>query len=66
MIKALSIINDHYSYAISVVLCSLTAVVIVVLIVGLYLGLNGYKKFTEHERTEISKRGGIILLMLAI
>ena len=67
MIKALLIINDHYSYAVSIVLYSLTIVVIVVLMLGLCLGLFGYVKFTEHySRKEISKPGGIILLMLAI
>ena len=66
MIKALLIINDHYSYAISIVLCSLTIVVIMVLIVGLAIGANGYSKFKKHKQDEISKCGGIILLLLVI
>ena len=47
-------------------LCSLTLLVIVVLVIGLLLGANGFKKVIEHERNEISKCGGITLLMLAI
>ena len=53
------------SYAISIVLCSLTLVVIVVLIVGLVFGAIGFRTKTEpEERTSLSNCGGIILLML--
>ena len=66
MIKALLIITDHYSYVISIVLCSLTIVVIVIMIVGLVIGANGYRKFKKQRQDEISKCGGIILLLLVI
>ena len=63
----LLIINDHYSYAISIVLCSLTLVVIVVLIVALVFGAIGFRTKTDpKDRTSLSNCGGIILLMSAI
>ena len=46
-------------------LSSLTLVVIMIVVVGLVIVANGYTKFTEHKKAEISKCGGIILLMLA-
>lgn len=59
------IVNDHYSYAIGIAFCSLTLVVIVILIIGLVLGGLGFRRNTEPEdRSVISDWGGKILLML--
>ena len=59
------IVNDHYSYAIGIAFCSLTLVVIVILIIGLVLGGLGFRRNIEPEdRSVISDWGGKILLML--
>ena len=61
------IVNDHYSYAIGIAFCSLTLVVIVILIIGLVLGGMGFRRNTEPEdRSVISDWGGKILLMLVV
>ena len=58
---------DCHSYAISIVLCSLTLVVIVVLIVGLVLGSLGFRRDTDpQERNVVSNYGGNVLLLLVI
>ena len=57
-------INDQiYSYAVSVVICSQTLIVILILIVGLVLGATGFKRNTEPpNRTQLSHYGGITLI----
>ena len=64
MIKISLIIIHHSSYAVSIILCLLTLVVIVVLAVGLVLGAYGFKKANKYKKAKIiSNWGGITLLM---
>lgn len=61
------IVNYHFSYAVGIVLCSLTLVVIVIIIVGLVMGGLGFRRDTEpQDRSAISDCGGKLLLMLVI
>ena len=51
-------------YIVSIVICSLTLFVIVVLIVGLILGACGFKKDKDpQDRSTVSNCGGITLMM---
>jgi len=58
------VINDQiYSYVISIIMCSLTLIVIIILIVGLLLGAIGFRRNTDPpDRTQISHYGGITIL----
>jgi len=59
------VIDQINRYAFSVVICSLTLIVIVVLIVGLLLGAIGFRRRTvPSDRTQLSNYGGIILIYL--
>ena len=52
-------------YIVSIVICSLTLFVIVVLVFGLILGSCGFKKDKDpQDRSAMSNCGGIILMML--
>ena len=51
-------------YALGIVICSLAAVVVVVIFVGVLLGVIGFRRNREpDDRTNISNCGGIILMM---
>ena len=51
------------SYAVSIVMCSLTLIVIIILIVGLLLGAIGFRRNTDPpNRTKPSHYGGIMLI----
>ena len=53
------------SYVISILLCSLTLIVVAVLIVGLALGTIGFRKNTKPpERKWLSNLGGLTLIYL--
>ncbi|XP_065919096.1 prominin-1-like isoform X2 [Dysidea avara] len=58
---------DAPRYAVSVVICSQTLIVILILIVGLVLGATGFKRNTEPpNRTQLSHYGGITLIYCGV
>ncbi|XP_065919098.1 prominin-1-A-like [Dysidea avara] len=58
---------DTPRYAISIAMCSLTAIVIIILIVGLLLGATGFQRNTEPpNRTQLSHYGGITLIYCGV
>ncbi|XP_065919097.1 prominin-1-A-like [Dysidea avara] len=58
---------DTPRYAISVTICSLTLIVIIILIVGLLLGAVGFRRTTEpSDRTQSSHYGGITLIYCGV
>ena len=71
MIMSLLIINDHYSFTISIVLIVLIIVMIGIIttsLVALALAADEYKNDTESKKEIriLKKYGGITLLMLAV
>ncbi|XP_065919451.1 prominin-1-A-like [Dysidea avara] len=58
---------DTPRYVISILICSLTLIVILILIVGLVLGAIGFRRHTEPpDRTQLSHYGGITILYFGV
>ncbi|XP_065919120.1 prominin-1-A-like isoform X2 [Dysidea avara] len=58
---------DTSRYAVSIVICLLTVIVIIILVVGLLCGLFGFRRNTmPSERTWLSNCGGVTLLYLGV
>jgi len=55
----------YYSYAVSIVMCSLTLIVIIILILGLLCGGFGFRRNTmPSKRVHLSNCGGVTLIYL--